>query len=195
MIVEKKTNQRRRTRCMRCTTTSPAWSARWWAGWGGRGSCARAGSKWSRWRGRSGLKRPQSDFLAIKIKLWDTLMWLFCWQNYISNHILCLRASIQVYIAYIYAFTPRNILTYLVLNILIIISLIKKTSHPRRLLLLDCLIRNVLSGIIPRPFTPCSFGGLSYHLHSLFPTWPDHVHDQDHNDKHNPSNLWHLRHW
>ena len=34
------TSWRRPTRCTRCTTTSPAWSARWSEGWGGRESRA-----------------------------------------------------------------------------------------------------------------------------------------------------------
>ena len=102
----KEMSLRRRTRCTRCTTTSPAWSARWWAGWGGRRSCV--GRTWT--RGRRGLMLLLPDLLLIR--LWITIS-LFCWQNYILNPVIvCLRASLQVYImSNIFAFTLSKLNT------------------------------------------------------------------------------------
>ena len=96
----KEMSLRRRTRCTRCTTTSPAWSARWWAGWGERRSCV--GRTWT--RGRRGLMLLLPDLLLIR--LWVTIS-LFCWQKSILNPVkVCLRASLQVYImSNIFAFT------------------------------------------------------------------------------------------
>ena len=102
----KEMSLRRRTRCTRCTTTSPAWSARWWAGWGERRSCV--GRTWM--RGRRGLMLLLPDLLLIR--LWDTIS-LFCWQNYITNPVkVCLWASLQVYIlSNIFAFTLSKLNT------------------------------------------------------------------------------------